>query len=146
MLSMILSSCGMSGDNDNSSSEYGEESYNVNNSGSGGYSLRCNSPMAVRSFLANSTFEDSDGNRIKFEGNSPMHVYFNGTFFANDLDVVQYGTDDDGGPVAVISVNGTSGHTSLVLTELDTDYGGRLKSKIVIYDVNDPNNLFYKTR
>lgn len=83
------------------------------------------------------------GASFSFRGNQPMTVEVNSGMLANDVEVVDYGFTDEGGPYAVIFVSGPYGHTSLYLTELDTDYG-HLKSRVVIFDVNDKNNLYYK--
>lgn len=135
-----LSSCGGSGsDSSGNESDYYEGNESL------GYTINPTSEMKVRSILANQTFRDNDGNSISFRGNHPMTVEFNGRMLANDVEVVDYGFTDDGGPYAIISVSGPYGHTSLYLTELDTDYG-HLDSRVVIFDVNDKNNLYYKTR
>ena len=134
-----LSSCGGGGSSSDNDSEYYDDETE-------GYSINPNSETSVRNILANHAFTDNEGNTISFRGNRPMTVEFNGSVMANDIDVTDYGFDSNGGPYAVISVGGPYGHTSLFLTELDSDFGGRLKSKIVIFDVNDRNNMFYKTR
>lgn len=134
---MTVASCGGSGGSSDSESTYQEDQ------GSQGYTINPTSESKVRGILANQSFRDNDGNTISFRGNHPMAVEFNGAILANEIEVVEYGFADDGGPYAIISVEGPYGHTSLFLTELDTDYG-RLKSRVVIFDVNDQKNLFYK--
>ena len=108
------------------------------------YTINPTSEINVRGILANQTFRDADGNSLSFRGNYPMTVEFNGAFMANDIEVIDYGFTDDDGPYAIISVTGPYGHTSLFLTELETDYG-YLSSRVVIFDVNDEDNLFYRT-
>lgn len=131
-----LSSCGGSNSSRNESEYYeGNESL--------GYTINPTSEMSVRGILAYQTFKDNDGNTISFRGNHPMNVEFNGLLLANDIEVVDYGFTDDGGPYAIISVSGPYGNTSLYLTELDTDYG-HLNSRVVIFDVNERNKLYYK--
>lgn len=134
---VTVSSCG---GNDNSSkiSSENREVY-----ASQGYTINPTSEMSVRSILANQVFRDNDGNSISFRGNHPMNVEYNGRMMANDIEVVEYGHTSDGGPYAIVSVSGPFGHTSLYLTELDTDFG-HLNSRVVIFDVNDPNTLYYK--
>lgn len=135
---MTVNSCGSDNNSSNRPSARQEEHE------SQGYTINPTSEMSVRSILANQSFRDNDGNTISFRGNHPMNVEFNGVFMANDIEVVDYGFTDDGGPYALISVSGPYGHTSLFLTELDTDFG-RLNSRVVMFDVNDEKNLFYKT-
>lgn len=134
-----LSSCGGGSDSSRHESEYYEENE------AQGYTINPTSEMKVRSIIANQTFRDDNGNSISFRGNHPMTVEYNGATMANDIEVVDYGFTDDGGPYAIISVSGPYGYTSLYLTELDTDYG-HLNSRVVIFDVNEQNNLYYKTR
>ena len=138
LFAMTVTSCGGNNNSSNIPSENQEE-YEPQ-----GYTINPTSEMSVRSILANQTFRDNDGNSISFRGNHPMNVEFNGTFMANDIEVADYGCTNDGGPFALISVSGPYGHTSLFLTELDTDYGHQ-NSRVVIFDVNDKNNLYYKT-
>lgn len=108
------------------------------------YTFNPRNPAYVKSVLSYSSFKDNSGNIISFQGNSPMTVEMNGKFLSNDVEVVDYGYTDDGGPYGIVSVTGPYGHTSLFITELDNDMGGALRSRIVLFDVNDPGNLFYK--
>lgn len=136
-----LSSCGLSSDSDSSDDEY--EYYEDDEPQ--GYTISPTSEMKVRDILANKTFRANNGNKISFQGGYHMTVNFNGRPMANDIVVEDYGFNDYGEPYAVISVSGPYGHTTLILTELDTDYGQQ-NSRVVLFDVNDENTLYFRTR
>lgn len=146
---MAVTSCG--GSESNSSYSRSENQRDVINSNTDNqsntddrsFTFKPASEMSVRSVLANQTFRDNDGNSLSFRGTKPMNVEFNGAFMANDIEVMDYGYTQDGGPFAIVSVTGPYGHTSLFITELDTDYGN-LNSRVVLFDVNDKENLFYR--
>lgn len=107
------------------------------------YSLHLNNPHAVTAYLSNKSFVDSEGNRISF-GSSASSVSLNGTEIGGAISVNDFGTDEDNAPYAIFTFSTPYGNHTFFLTELDEDYGGRLPSRIVIYDVNDPSNLYYK--
>lgn len=140
ILSLSFTSCG--GDRSESSSNY-EESSESYGSHSSGYSLSFNNPHAVTAYLSNSTFSDSDGNSFHFDSGA-TNVYVNGQAMGGAVQVEDFGTDDDGAPYAIFSFSSPYGKITFFLTELDEDYGGRLPSKVVIYDMNDPKTLYFK--
>lgn len=127
-----------------SSSQQGYEKYGEYESSSrGGYTLNLNSSSAVKAFLSHKTFRDNDGETISF-GGSASSVSIDGNSLGGAVSVDEYGYDDDGAPYAIFSFSSPFGNHTFFLTELDEDYGGRLPSKIVIFDVADPSNLYFK--
>ena len=51
-----------------------------------------------------------------------------------------------GASYAVFTFSTPYGNNTFFLTELDEDYGGRLPSKVIIYDLNSPDDIYYKSR
>lgn len=107
--------------------------------------MTLNNPHAVTAYLSNKTFTDDQGNRISF-GSSASSVSYNGTQMGGAISVRDYGKDEDGAPYAVFTFSTPYGNNSFYLTELDEDYGGRLPSKVIIYDMNSPSDIYYKSR
>lgn len=136
-ISGIVSSCG------GNSSSSGSESKNYKHSGSSGYTLKFNSPHSVTAYLSHKTFKDADGTTISFSGGASS-VSVNGQVFGGAVQINDYGVSEEGIPYALFSFSAPYGDVTFYLTELDEDFGGRLPDKVIIFDLNDPDNLFYK--
>lgn len=114
-------------------------------SSSQGYTLSLNNPHAVTAFLSNQTFKDGKGNSFSF-GSSASNVSINGKALGGAITIDECGEDEDGAPYAIFSFSTPYGRYTFFLTELDEDYGGRLPSKYVIFDLADTETLYYKSR
>lgn len=147
-MTLLFSSCGGSGRSGGSEGYSDNEEYQTEGMVNiqSGPSLRLNNEMDVLNELSGYSFKDEDGNILKFEGRYPsMTLYMNGTFMDNNFEVTEIGTNSEGYDYAGILASGPNGQVHLMLSELDTDYG-HLPSRIFILDVNNPDDLFYRTR
>lgn len=146
-LLVAISACGGSSSSESSHGNHYESSDgdHYRESSSRGYSLSLNYPQAVTAFLSNQTFKDENGNSISF-GSSASNVSINGNPIGRAITVDECGGVEDGAPYAIFSFSTPYGRSTFFLTELDEDYGGRVPSKYVIFDLEDTETLYYKLR